>query len=352
LIVAAGLLKNGGRMAFVVPAEIGHAGYARTLLPALCDHFNRVQIVACREKIFPRLSEDCWLLYCEGFGGRTDHMLLSVLERFSEMDKPPRATLRISLAEWRAAGERLRPFLLSPSALSLYRALTETPQVRRFGELATANIGYVSGANDFFHLRPKDAKQRRFPEKYLRVTVRNTAQLPSETVNNDTVRRWIAADEPVLLLDLKNAGRLPREVAAYLDEEPGQKARHTYKCRNRDPWYVVPDIKSPDGFLSVMSGGHPSLVRNDAGCVCTNSLHAVNARPGASFDMLERGWTSRLAVLGTELEGHPLGGGMLKLEPREAARIPLPVKELKLSKSDDQTLAEATRDMRLWRHHA
>jgi adenine-specific DNA-methyltransferase len=59
VIVAASLLKQGGRMAFVVPAEIGHANYARQLLPSLCSHFSHVQVNAYREKFFPALSEDC-----------------------------------------------------------------------------------------------------------------------------------------------------------------------------------------------------------------------------------------------------------------------------------------------------
>ena len=58
LVATAGLLRPGGRMAFVVPAEIGHAGYAEPLLEALCRHFDRVHLTAYREKLFPELSED------------------------------------------------------------------------------------------------------------------------------------------------------------------------------------------------------------------------------------------------------------------------------------------------------
>jgi adenine-specific DNA-methyltransferase len=53
LVVAASLLKPGGRMAFVVPAEIGHAPYAVPALTALCRYFERVCIVAIQEKLFP-----------------------------------------------------------------------------------------------------------------------------------------------------------------------------------------------------------------------------------------------------------------------------------------------------------
>jgi tRNA1(Val) A37 N6-methylase TrmN6 len=72
LVATAGLLKLGGRMAFVVPAEIGHAPYAAPLLEHLIKRFSIVHIVAVREKLFPDLSQDCWLLYADGFGGRAD----------------------------------------------------------------------------------------------------------------------------------------------------------------------------------------------------------------------------------------------------------------------------------------
>lgn len=350
VIVAAGLLKPGGRMAFVVPAEVGHAGYARTLLPALCARFGRVQIIACREKLFPQLSEDCWLLHCTGYGERTDTLHLSALDDFIPQDTPPVATRAVPLTEWRAAGERLRPFLLPADSLALYQDLTRSARVRRLGELASAGIGYVSGANDFFHLRPSEAERRGLPREFLRVAVRKTEQLPEGTVDKAAVRRWLAADEPVLLLDLHEARELPASVRTYLDEAPGQAARLGYKCRNRAPWYVVPDIKVPDAFLSVMSGARPALVRNEAACVCTNSLHAVVLRPGVEARVLQEGWGTQLAQLGAELEGHPLGGGMLKLEPREAARVPVPIGDVRLSRADAETLADATRLMRAWRH--
>jgi adenine-specific DNA-methyltransferase len=77
LAAAAGLLKPGGRLAFVVPSEIGHAPYAAPLLDYLVKKFELVQIVAIRKKFFPELSEDCWLLYAEGIrrhhGSHTVH---------------------------------------------------------------------------------------------------------------------------------------------------------------------------------------------------------------------------------------------------------------------------------------
>ena len=68
LVATASLLKPGGRMAFVVPAAIGHAPYAAPLLDYLVGHFDDVRIVAVRTKLFPDLSEDCRRLRRQGRG--------------------------------------------------------------------------------------------------------------------------------------------------------------------------------------------------------------------------------------------------------------------------------------------
>ena len=117
----------------------------------------------------------------------------------------------------------------------------------------------------------------------------------------------------------------------------------------RDPWYSVPDVQVPDFFLSYMSGLEPSLVRNDAGCTCTNSVHSVRLKTPRAARHLTR-WRSAVAQLSCELEGHPLGGGMLKLEPREAAAIILP-DSTATKRAENAAINEAIRTMRSWRHY-
>ncbi len=339
-------------MAFVVPAEIGHATYAEPLLEALCSHFDRVHVTAFREKLFPTLSEDCWLLHCAGFAGRTDKILLSALEEFYPLGAPPQSVRRVSLASWRRSGCRLRKFLLPERGTALYDALVGLSGVRRFSEVGHAGIGYVTGANDFFHVRPTEAQFWGLPPQVLRVSVRKGEQLPERCVDQQTVRGWIANDEAVLLLHLRAVEPLPGRVREYLDTDAGRRAKETYKCRNRNPWYVVPDVKTPQAFLSYMSGLAPTLVANEARCVCTNSVHAVQLSPDFAIADVQRAWETPLCQLSCEIEGHPLGGGMLKLEPGEVANVRLPLRQAPASRADVAILEEAITEARRWRHYA
>jgi len=315
LVAAAHLLKPGGRMAFVVPAEIGHAPYAVPLIWYLLDHFESVQVVAVRRKLFPELSEDCWLLTAREKGGTAAGVKLTRLDSFAETGEPPSEgewITRFDFARW---SSRLRPFLIPGPARELYLASSGAPGAKRLGEVARVGIGYVTGDNDFFHLRPSTARALGIPAGFLKPTIRNARVLRGEAITDQHVRTWLKQDEPALLLHIPpKSGSLPAEIDRYLRSPAGEKARAGYKCRMRDPWYSVPDVCTPDSFLSYMSGRSPALVANRASCTCTNSVHAVILNGAMTPDDLRRRWDQPITRLSCELEGHPLGGGMLKLE--------------------------------------
>ncbi|MEA3367396.1 MAG: SAM-dependent DNA methyltransferase, partial [Planctomycetota bacterium] len=164
------------------------------------------------------------------------------------------------------------------------------------------------------------------------------------------VQKWCRCDEPVLFLRLRRDDELPDSVRTYLDSPQGQQAKKGYKCRNRNPWYVVPDVSVPDAFLSYMSGNGAAMVANRAQCVGTNSVHVVNLKGNMSITKLLRIWREPFTQLSCEVEGHPLGGGMLKIEPREASRIVLLDTE-SLSKRHVALIKEGIDAMRRWRHY-
>ena len=357
IVAAAGKLRPGGRIAFVVPAEIGHAPYAVPLLDYLVANFGSVHVVAIKEKVFPRLSEDCWLLFADNAGCRTDSIRLSRVERFVSGAMPPPVSEEIPVDPWRSRWRgRLRPFLLPHGIRSTYERMAAGPGAVRLGEIAQVGIGYVSGANDFFHLRPSVAAHFRIPDDFLVPSIRNSRYVAGAVIDDVDIEGWIARDEPVLLLRIPPRAAVPDTVQAYLDTIEGRQAKTSYKCRNRTPWYTVPDVRHPGFVLTYMSGKSPALAVNRGRCTCTNALLAVDLRSGL-FDggaapsgaRLPKAWESPAARLSCELEGHPLGGGMLKLEPGEARHVLLPP-DGGIDDRDGGLLHEGIEVMRRWRH--
>lgn len=311
--------------------------------------------MAIREKIFPTLSEDAWILYAADRGGCADGVRLVSLDRFLPSSAIPRGGQHVSLAKLRQARGRLRRWLLPPAVRETYEQFERSADVLRLGSIASVGIGYVSGDNDFFHLRRSTVRRARIDTRFLRPAVRRGSSLPlTATLTPRQVQQWIENDDPVLLLHLsRDLHAIPKAIRRYLDSEAGLMAREAYKCRVRNPWYAVPDVTVPDGFLTYMSGETVQVIRNAAGCVGTNSVHVVRMRPGSSFRRVQEGFDSALTRLSCEIEGHPLGGGMLKVEPREAQRLllPTPVAQATVAVAAGE-LDYGTTVMREWRGYA
>ena len=347
LLVTASLLRPGGRMAFVVPAEIGHAPYAAPVLHWLSRHFRTVTIVAIRRKVFAELSEDTWLLYADGYGGSTDAFRFSAWEDFEAQPRPPRGK-EVSLKEWQQWDSRLRPMLLPARARRAYRQIADGNKTRRLGGVCRLGIGYVSGDNGFFHLRPSEA-QRLGVADYLRPSVTSGRHLRDGAIDQDAVDRWRSEDRATFLVYADTNTTISDAFANYLASDAATVAQARYKCRVRTPWYAVPNVTVPDMFLAYMSTDRPALARNDAGCVCSNAVHAVRLHANVSADHVLEHWERPLTELSCELEGHPLGGGLLKLEPREATRVLLAPRE---ASANDEQWRESIDTMRRWRHRA
>jgi adenine-specific DNA-methyltransferase len=106
-----------------------------------------------------------------------------------------------------------------------------------------------------------------------------------------------------------------------------QSVDQAYKCRVRSPWWRVPVLSVPDLFMTYMNADTPRLTANEAGVHHINSIHGVYL--GADVRQLGRELLSvaslnTLSMLGAEMVGRSYGGGILKLEPREADQLPVP----------------------------
>jgi len=333
LVHAAAMLRQGGRLAFVVPMEIGYATYARPVLAYLAKSFAKVTFVAFREKLFPGLSEDTMLLLAEDKGPHDGRFVCRELSRPGQLEDIRRRGRRTitavrkadakALAEGRA---RLAESLISRRAGGLYEELKNGPLTARLGDIASVGIGYVTGANDFFHLDPLEAAQWGIPSEFLLPAVRRGRSLRGARLTKRDWREGLASGDTGYLLSIDGQGELPRPVVKYIAYGEERGVHKAYKCRKRSPWYCVPHVYVPDAFLTYMSGAVPKLVANVAKAVSPNSLHIVRIRvPAVSGEQLAAFWQNSLTRLSAEIEGHALGGGMLKLEPKEAGRVLLPV---------------------------
>jgi adenine-specific DNA methylase len=311
---AAAFLKPTGRLALVLPAELLHTDYGQPVRDFLLRRFRSVVLVAFDRMVFADAQVDAVLLLASHDGPpglrvvrvRDEASLHDLIVAQVESEQGPAAQ------RWNAA--------VDVDAGRIYHDSLSEFGYQRLGAIASVDIGFVSGANDFFVLSAEEAGRRGLAPSVLTPAIRRPRDVPGLSV---------APGELSWLLNLRRNEKLDRAVRDYLAEGESRGVSGRYKCRVRRPWYSVPlPRQRADAFLPYMAHLGPRLIVNDVDARSTNLLHGVALRPNAPpIRAVAVAMCSSLTLLSAEIEGRAYGGGVLKLETREAERLAVPALE-------------------------
>ena len=222
------------------------------------------------------------------------------------------------------------------SRTQLERAPRWTPLVRpapvipdgyvELGEICRVHRGQVTGANGTWVVPSGDYSP--VPERYLLPSVTRARELldaGNRLESTNALRRVI--DLPTDLDELDDTER--REVEAFLKSVEAAGVADGYVARNRRAWWSV-GLREPAPLLATyMARRPPAFVRNVAGARHINIAHGIYPReplPDRALDRLAEALRSTVTL---EL-GRTYAGGLVKFEPREMERIPVPSPELLL----------------------
>jgi hypothetical protein len=316
---AASFLKPGGRLGLVLPAELMSVNYAAPVRRFLLERFGSVRVVLFEERVFPGVLEEVVLLLAEGTGP-CDRFSVVQVEGLADLPSLEKRTWSSSPDAGKWTG-----LLLPDSARHAVATVELGDAFQPLGEVASVSVGMVTGNNHFFCLTDADrASANLTPAQALPMLPPGSKSLRGlqygesdwTEARSSGERTWLfyPTDHP------SNAAR------AYVRHGELAGLNQAYKCRVRTPWYRVPLVKPPDLFMVYMADSGPRFVENRAGVLNVNSVHGLHIRSGHRRDksLLPAALLSTFSLLGAELCGRAYGGGLLKLEPREALGIPVP----------------------------
>jgi adenine-specific DNA-methyltransferase len=328
VVHAVSFLRPGGRLALILPAELIHTGYAAPLREHLRRSFEEVHVVAFRQAVFPEVQAEVVLLLAAGKGRGAARLGLSEVE--NTLDLADLAAV-LARAEVFAPGdepEKWLPGYTAHSCAATLGHLQARGLLNPLEDIGKAGIGFVSGANNYFVLSAEEAERWRLPKGSLRPALIRARQIPGLQVTPGAIALMQSQNERCLLWLPRE--QLTRAEKAYVrhGEDLGYPGR--YKCRVRSPWYRVPGVTTPEAFLTYMSDVVPRLCLNRARVVASNTLLTLRLQriPPHLRQAFAVAFYNSATLLFCEQVGRSYGGGVLKLEPREADRILVPSADL------------------------
>ena len=188
------------------------------------------------------------------------------------------------------------------------------------GELCSVHRGAVTGANATWIT---DADNSRLPASVLLPSITRAKELfeAHDGVLRSTFGLRAVVDLPADLDILDSDER--RSVEEFLNAAIRRGVRSGYIARNRNPWWSV-GLRAPAPILATyMARRPPAFVRNLAEARNVNVVHGIYPRepmPEAALDAL----ADALRAAAPSAVGRTYAGGLLKFEPSEMARIPVP----------------------------
>lgn len=320
---AAGFLARGGRLAMVLPAELLSVNYAAPVRRFLLENFASVELVVFDRQVFPGAEADTVLVKADGWKEPPGPGALlrqtqdaSTLSRLGEGRRWRSDDLN---ARWTASP-------VSSTSQGALEAMTGGGELVPLSLFGDTSLGAVTGGNRFFTLTPARVRALKIPREDLtRISPPGSAHLRGLVLNkNDLVQLGRAGKATWLLHPRERPGAA---TVRYIESGHAAGVDGAYKCRVRTPWWKVPVLPPPDFFLTYMNADTPRLILNAAGARHLNSVHGVYLRPefrDVARDVLAVGAVNSFTMLSAELVGRSYGGGVLKVEPREADRWLMP----------------------------
>lgn len=191
------------------------------------------------------------------------------------------------------------------------------------GELCRVHRGQVTGANAVWVQRdanPGLPEQRLFPSI---TKARELFGAGERLGTSDSLRRVL--DLPVDLDVLDDFER--KQVEKFLRAAKANGVHEGYVASNRKAWWSVGLRAAAPILATYMARRPPAFVRNDAEARHINIAHGLYPREEISAALLDH-LADHLRTAVTLSQGRTYAGGLVKFEPKEMERIPVPSLEM------------------------
>ncbi|MGI0132288.1 MAG: Eco57I restriction-modification methylase domain-containing protein [Thermoplasmata archaeon] len=322
VVHATSFLRPRGRLAFVLPGELLYVDYAKAVRDFLSVAYSSVSIIAFNERVFPGVLADTLLVLAEKQGPMSGLSVVRLrnLAELPEEGTPLGLTARVPFNKDDAKWSHL---MLPSDARLAYHSLTGLEGVSRLGKHFCVDIGVVSGNNDFFLLTQDQLKQSDIPRTDVTPCLSSSRHLLGTRIGERELAEIQQSGQRSWLLNLAGKPRLSAATKAYLSKGDRAGATEGYKTHSRRRWYEVPSVYAPDAFMSYFISEAPRFTTNDVGATSTNTIHRMRRVPESDTETSTSVLScySTLTRLSAEVEGRSYGGGVAKLETKEAENL-------------------------------
>lgn len=317
------LKSSGGKIGFVLPAEILQVSYAQQLRKFLAQYYNKINIISFEKLVFPNIQQEVVLLLCEKNNSQS-HLIEHIeLKDASELCKLDTAVLKSPQKKIDFKSNKWTFYFLEQEEIDFLENIASKRNIPTIGDYANVEVGITTGANDFFTVPLKTVEEYNL-QKYAKPMVGRSVQVNSVIFTYEDWEKNKLSKAKANLLAFSGKQNLNAGAKRYIEYGESIGINKGYKTGIRDDWFVVPSLKISDALFIRRNNLYPRLIINEAEAYTTDTMHRVFIKPGTKIKALTASYYNSLSLAFTEVCGRSHGGGVLELMPNEAEKVLLP----------------------------
>ena len=323
LIHAMKFLGSNGRLAMLVPEAILQTDYSKVVRETLAARFSKVRLIHLRDRVFDGTSEPVVVVAASGYG-ESGTLRIESVESIEILDEVlNNSTGNIPSSAVPTTNGRI----VDSAVVDILNELEQQNVVQTFADLATVEIGLVTGSNKHFIRSRQDLEQLQVPSAVWKPVIPRTRWLAGMEFTKEDFQEFINTGHRSMLVRPEPNQEQDLGIKEWIEEGIKLDVHNRVKCTVRTPWFRVKLPPAPDAFATCSRLGSPLLVLNRADCWCSNALHAVRWRGDADLspEVATVGFLTSAVSVWAEIHGRRYGGGVLKMEPSTLKQVPLPL---------------------------
>lgn len=302
-------LRDGGRMAYIVPSEFLNSDYGVEVKRALLRSgvLRHVVVVDFTQCAFDDALTTACILLCHKDGSLSE-------VRFSHVSDV--GQLQASLADYSAwAADQLKPETKWKQYYEGARSVGYRHLVP-FSTFAKVSRGIATGANDYFTFRESKKELYGIPERCLMRCVCHSTDVHGLFFTDDDFQRLSHSDKAVYLFN-GCADGADEHVREYISLGEETEADKRYLTASRKPWYAIENRKPSPIWVSVFNRKGLRFVRNIAGVSNLTTFHCVYDAGVVDIDVLFGYLVTNVSKEIFMDNSRQYGNGLVKFEPND-----------------------------------
>lgn len=319
------LLKEKGKIGFVIPAELLQVSYAQQLREFLAHFYNKINIISFEKLVFPDIQQEVVLLLCEKDGSNLHLIEHLEVKDASELGKLDASKLESPSKKIDFKSNKWTYYFLDQEEIDFLEKIAKKYTIPRIKDYADVEVGITTGANDYFTV-PTFLVDAYNLNEFAKPMVGRSVQVNSVVFTKEDWRlnQQTKAKANLLVFPAREQINGHKGANSYIRLGESMGINKGYKTGIRDDWFVIPSIKLSDALFIRRNNLYPRLILNEANAYTTDTMHRVFMKKETDKNAFISSFYNSLSLAFSEIVGRSYGGGVLELMPSEAGKILLP----------------------------